>query len=131
MKRLDKKRIFAVWREVSHWVAGHKRPTHVNFDTLGIFKFKIQNTPEGTNAYQKYWKQALQASAKAGKAEVALRGYQRIQKVNLKEALRMYLDQVVQQEAVMSIDWWDKLKQLKIITKGKSPAIFQTNPRTN
>ena len=73
VKRLDKKRIFAVWREVSHWVAGHKRPTHVGLDKFGHFKSKIHSTPEGTNAHQSYWKQAIQASAKAGNVEVALR----------------------------------------------------------
>ena len=43
VSRLDKKKIFAVWREVSHWVAGHKRPTHVDLDTFGHFKSKIHN----------------------------------------------------------------------------------------
>ena len=82
VKRLDKKRIFAVWREVSHWVAGHRRPTHVDLDIFSFFKSKIHNTPEGTNVYQRYWEQALRASAKAGNVEVALRVYQGIQKVN-------------------------------------------------
>ena len=85
VKGLDKKRIFAVWREVSHWVAGHKRPTHVDLDIFGPFKSKIHHTPEGTNANQKYWEQALQASATSGNAEVAFKGYQRIQNENLKE----------------------------------------------
>ena len=89
MKRLDKKMAFAVWREVSHWVAGHKHPTLVDLVMFGLFKSKIHHTPEGTNAYQRYWEQALQASAKAGRAEVALKGYQRIQKLKggIKEVL--------------------------------------------
>ena len=103
VKRRVKKRIFAVWREVSHWVAGHKRPTHVDLDTFGPFKSKIHHTPECTNAYQRYWEQALQASAKAGRAEFALKGYQRIQKVHFKESLKKYLDQLVHQAAVMSV----------------------------
>ena len=42
----------------------------------------------------------MQASAKAGKAEAALRGCQRIQQSNLKEAMRIYFDDFVQQAAV-------------------------------
>ena len=26
-----RKRVFSVWREISHWIAGHRRPTHVSF----------------------------------------------------------------------------------------------------
>ena len=126
VKRLDKKHISAVWREVSQWVTGsHKRPTHVDLDTLGFFKSKIHHTPEVTNVYQRYWEQAFQASAKAGRAEVALKGHQRIEKVNLKDAPKEYLDQLLQQAAVMSVDWWwDKLKPLRVKTKGKKVPPF-------
>ena len=76
VKRLDKKRMFAVWKEVTHWIAGHKGPTHVPFVSFCAFHFNIYNTNAGTNAYQSLWKEALQACAKAGRAEVALRAYQ-------------------------------------------------------
>ena len=61
----------------------------------------------------------LTARAKAVKAEVALRGYQRIQRSNLKEALAKYLASLIKQAATVSVDWWDKLKPLRIGTKGK------------
>ena len=48
-----------------------------------------------------------------------------MQRANLKEALRKYFDELVQQAAVMSIDWWDKLKPLRINTKGKK-VLFPT-----
>ena len=35
-------------------------------------------------------------------------------------ALNKYVDEFVQQAAVMSIDWWDKLKPLRINIKGKT-----------
>ena len=35
VKRFDRQRVFAVWREATHWVAGHRRPTHVALDTFG------------------------------------------------------------------------------------------------
>ena len=91
VQRLDRKRIFAVWREVSHWVAGHTRPSHVDLDAFGPFRSKIYVTPEGINAYQKYWRQVFQASAKAERVEIALGGYQQIQRANLKEALKSIL----------------------------------------
>ena len=52
-KRLGKKRIFAVWREVAHCLAGHGRPTFVDLDTSGPFRSRIYHTPEGTNVYQR------------------------------------------------------------------------------
>ena len=106
--RLDKNRNFAAWREVTHWVAGHKRPTFDGLDTFRPFRSKIYHTPEGTNIYQRNWRQSFQARAKAGRAEIAFRGYQKIQRANLKAALTKYLDDLVQQAAVMSIDWWGK-----------------------
>ena len=39
------------------------------------------------------------------------------------------MDQLVQQAAVMSVDWWDKLKPLRINTKGKKvPQYFKPIP---
>ena len=89
-------------------IAGYKRPTHVSLAIFGDFQSRINNIKHDFHAYQSLWERALQASAKAGKAEVALRGYQRIQQSNLKEAMRGYLDDLVKQAAVVSIDWWDK-----------------------
>ena len=109
VKLFDRKRVFAIWREVTYWIAGHKRPTHVSFDTFGDFQSRINSIKHGFHAYQSLWARALQASAKAGKAEVALRRYQRIQRSNLKEAMRAYLDDFEKQAAVVSVDWWDKL----------------------
>ena len=43
VKLLDRKRVFAVWREVTHWIAGHKRPTHVSFDSFWAFHSNICN----------------------------------------------------------------------------------------
>ena len=106
MKVLETKRVFAVWREVPHWIAGHERPTHVSLDSFGAFHSSINNIKHGTNAYQRLWKRALQASAKAGEAEVALRAYQWIQQSNLKEAIRIYFDDLVQQAAEVGVDWW-------------------------
>ena len=72
----------------------------------------------------------MQASAKAGKAEVALMGYQRIQNSNLKEAMSGYLDDLVKQAAVVSLDWWDKLTPLRINTKGKKvPQYLKPIPK--
>ena len=34
--------------------------------------------------------------------------------------MRIYLDDLVQQAAVVVVDWWDKLKPLRINTKGKN-----------
>ena len=96
-----------------------KRPTHVSLDSSGDFHFNIINIKHGTrayqslweramqaSAYQSLWERAMQASAKVGKAQVALRGYQRIQQSNLKEAMRIYLDDLVQKAAVVCLDWW-------------------------
>ena len=77
-----------------------------------------------TNVCQLLWQQALTAKAKAGKAEVALRGYQRIQQNNLKEALKDYLAALVEIAATVSVDWWDKLKPLRIGTKGKKVSQY-------
>ena len=49
-KRLDRKKMFAVWREVTHRVAGHKRPTLEDLNTFGPFRTNIYHTPEGTDA---------------------------------------------------------------------------------
>ena len=38
---------------------------------------------------------------------------------NLTEAMTSYLADFVKQAAVVSVDWWDKLKPLRINTKGK------------
>ena len=108
-----------MWREATDWVAGHGRPTHVDLDTFGPFRFRIYHTSEGKNVYHRSWRQAFQARAKAGRAEIAVRGYQRIQRSNLKEVLKTYLDDIVQQATVMSIDWWNKFKPLRINTTGK------------
>ena len=61
----------------------------------------------------------MTAKAKAAKAEVAVRGYQRIQRNNLKEALKTYLASRVEQAATVSVDWWDNLKPFRIGSKGK------------
>ena len=79
VKRLDRQRVFAVWREATHWIAGHRRPTHVSLATFGDFQPRRDSAKQGNHVYQRLWERALQASAKAGKAVVALRGYQRIQ----------------------------------------------------
>ena len=39
VRRLDRKRIFAVWKEVTHWTAGHKCPTDVPLSSFGAFHF--------------------------------------------------------------------------------------------
>ena len=113
VKRFDRQRVFAAWREVAHWVAGHRRPTHVSLDTFGEFKPRRDLSP----FYHKLWQMALQAVVKAGKAGLALRGYQRLQTCNFKEAMPSYLADLVKQAAVVSVDWWDKLKPLRINTK--------------
>ena len=62
VKRLDGKRIFAVWKEVTHWIAGHKRPTDVALISFGAFRSK-------TTQYER-WHQhlpkALEASTASG-----------------------------------------------------------------
>ena len=71
----------------------------------------------------------MQAAVKAGKARFALKGYQRIQKCNLKEAMWSYLADLVKQAAVVSVEWWDKLKPLKINTKvNKKPQYLKPIP---
>ena len=35
-KRLDQKRVIVAWKEVSHWIAGHRRPTHTS--SCGILR---------------------------------------------------------------------------------------------
>ena len=128
-KRHDRKKLFAVWRDVTHWVAGHRRPTHVDLDTFGPFRFRIYPTSEGKNVYHRSWRQAFQARAKAGRAEIAVRGYQRIQHQNLKNALQKYLAALMDQAATVSGDWWEKLKPLWIGTKGKKvPQYLQPIP---
>ena len=104
VKLMDRKRVLALWREVTHLIARHKRPTHVSLDLFGAFHSSMNNIKHGTHAYRSLWKRALQASAKAGKAEVASRGDQRIQQSNLKEAMRDWLADLVQQAAVVGVD---------------------------
>ena len=79
--------------------------------------------------YNRFSERALQATANAGKAEVALRGYQRIKNSNLKEAMPSYLSDLVKQSAVVSVDWWDKSKPLRISIKGNNaPQYFKPIP---
>ena len=55
-KRLVRKRVFAVWRKVTHWIAGHKRPTHFALSSFGVFHFSIYNINEGTDVDLRFWK---------------------------------------------------------------------------
>ena len=48
-KRLDQKRVIVAWKEVSHWIAGHRRPTHEPLGNLG--GIPIKNLPK-TARYQ-------------------------------------------------------------------------------
>ena len=107
---------------------GKKSPTglqgidvqHTNpLKTLGEFTSRICQGLPDTNAYQLLWHKALKARAKVAIAEVALRGYQRIQRQNLKQALETYLAALIEQAPTVSVDWWEKLKPLRIGTKGK------------
>ena len=66
-----------------------------------------------------YSGKSLEARAKVAKAELALRGYQRIQRQNLKQALQTYFAAFIEQSATVSVDWWEKLKPFRIGTKGK------------
>ena len=61
----------------------------------------------------------MKARAKVAPAQFALRGYQRIQRQNLKRALQKHLDAFIEQAATVSVDWWEKLKPLRVGTKGK------------
>ena len=56
VKRLVRKRVFVVWREVTNWIAGHKRPTHFALSCFGVFHISIYNIHEGTDVYQRLWK---------------------------------------------------------------------------
>ena len=87
-----------------------------------------QRLPD-TNTYQTPWHKALKARAKVAKAELALRGYQRIQRQKLKQALQKYLVALIEQAATVSVDWWEKLTLLRIGTKGKKvPQYLQPIP---
>ena len=58
-----------------------------------------------------------------------MRGYQRIQRQNLKRALQKYLDALIEQAATVSVDWWEKFKPLRVGTKGKKvPQYLQPIP---
>ena len=129
-KCFDQQRFIVAWKEITHWIAGHRRPTHELLMFFAEFQSRICQRLPDTNVYQLLWHKALKAKAKAGKAEVALRGYQRIQRSNLKEALAKYLASLIKQAATVSVDWWDKLKPLRIGTKGKKvPQIPQAHSR--
>ena len=39
-KRFDQKRVIAAWKEVSHWISGHRLPTH---ELLFLFRNSITN----------------------------------------------------------------------------------------
>ena len=72
---------------------------------------------------------SVNRKTKAGNTEFALRGYQRIQQNNLKEALKDYFASLFEQAATVSVDWWDKLKPFRIGTKGKKvPQYFKPIP---
>lgn len=90
-----------------------------HFHMFGDFQSRINNIKLDIHAFQSLWERALQASAKTGKAEVALRGYQRIQQSNLKEAMSGNLNDFVKQAAVVSFDWWDKLSHEESTLKGR------------
>ena len=40
-KRLDQKRIIVAWEEISHWIAGHRRPTHEPLGNFAEFHLRI------------------------------------------------------------------------------------------
>ena len=40
-KHLDQRRVLRAWKEISHWIAGHRRPTHEPLESLGEFKASI------------------------------------------------------------------------------------------
>ena len=123
---VDRQRVFKASQEVSKWIAGHRRPTHEPLEHFGEFKSCIC---QGDTRYQILWHKALKARAKVATAELALRGYQRIQRQNLKNALHKYFSALINQAATVSVDWWEKLKPLRIGTKGKKvPQYFQPIP---
>ena len=74
---------------------------------------KFDNTP-GNNVYDHCWRHSLKARAKAGKADSEVT---RDSKANLKSVLTKYVDDFVKQAAIISVDWWDKLKSLEINIK--------------
>ena len=84
-KHLDQRRVLKAWKEISHWIAGHRRPTHEPLEHFGDFKSCIC---QGDTRYQILWHKSLKARAKVVTAELALRGYQRIQRQNVKQALQ-------------------------------------------
>ena len=128
-KRFDQKRAIAAWKEVSHWIAGHRRPSHEPLDICWKCQSRACQRLPNNNVYNSFRLIALIAIAKAGKADVALRGYQRIQRNNLKEVLKAYRASLVKQAATVSVDWWDKLKPFRIGTKGKKvPQYFKPIP---
>ena len=120
---MDKRRVLIAWKLVSQWIASHKRPTQDPVDTFGEFSSCIHRRD---TKYQTFWRKALKARATAARAQLALRGYQKIQRQNLKEALKKYLSHLTDQAAKSTVDWWEKLKPLRVeAPKGKKyPSIY-------
>ena len=59
-KHMDKRRVLKAWKEVSHWIAGHRRPTHEPLDIFGEFSSCINH---GDAKYQTFWRKSLKARA--------------------------------------------------------------------
>ena len=64
-KRLDQKRAIVAWKYISHWIAGHRRPTHELLGNCEEFRTRICQRLPDTNVYQLLWHKALTARAKA------------------------------------------------------------------
>ena len=71
-KRLDQKRVIVAWKEIVHWIAGHRHPTHELVGNFAEFQSRNCERLPDTNVYKLLWHKAFTATAKAGKAEVAL-----------------------------------------------------------
>ena len=120
-KHLDQRRTLRTSKEISHWIAGHGHQTDKFLAILRNTRYGYRS-PQVTNVYHICWHKVVKAIAKAAKAEVALRGHQRIQRHNFKQALQQYLDVFIEQAATVSVDWWEKLKCLRICTNMKESA---------
>ena len=70
-----------------------------------VWAFRVLDLPHTRRDKCLPKKLETSAPGKAGRTEIALRGYQKIQRANFKAALKKCLDDLAKQAAMMSIDW--------------------------
>ena len=100
-KQCDQRRVLTAWKDIARWIAKHQKPRE---EPLENFRESEANNFREHHKYQTLWHKAIKARAKATTAHTALRGYQRIQQQNLKQALRRYLDTLIEQASTVSVD---------------------------